>query len=297
MAQQWEVAQASASGSTPSLESFVQLVMPAPPVDLSELSTGLGAPPAPLIETRSLVDSPDDAFVSHSPVRVGNLSPDISTRLQEFIDTIQEQLGSVGDGVSEDAPFARYGVARREAGSEISVWVEARDADMSAYYLPRIDLVRDPSLRWRTPHLGSVQPEKFFAGPVRIIAYFDAVDGTLRGCYPWLSSQSVAEAEEHFARRIRSGDSADASWIGDEVMDQLFREVCHRGEVERNDAPLEKKYEWLDSLGKASIVSVGVDTVGRRLYSIQFAEVPVLRCAVALSGETNGTIDVRATLL
>ena len=295
MSQKWEVAQPSSSGSIPSLDSFVQLVMPSPSVDLREAASKDDALHTVPSDSVRIVDSPDDAFASCRPLRVRFIPDALVLPISDLIDIFRGHVEPTPGEVSTSAPLIRYGIARRRDDTDIAVWIEARDPETGAYYLPRKELVRDPSLRWGSLELEEVQAERFFEGPVRLLVTLNARDGTLGEVSPWVSSVAVAEAEEHFTRAIRTGDHVESSWVASEVFEQLSRQMPADYAGERSELPADMREQRLGGLGPGTIRSVSLDTAGHRVYTIDFNAKYRFTCIVLIEGDTEGALHIRAT--
>jgi hypothetical protein len=244
----------------------------------------------------SLVDSPDDAFVSIYPGRVQRLGSVIARHVDDIIDGIREQIVPLNGPNVADNLAVRWGFARRDEEGGCAVWIEARDVDSGAYYLPRKELVEDLSVRWRTSLFDDVQAERFFDGPVRLVVSFDTVDGSEPRYAPWFSSSSVGEAEEHFVKSVRAVDDRESSWIASEVVEQLFQKARGRSADELVDSWHDEKAEWVQALRGGTIAALSVDTAGRRVYVIEFAQTNGFGCEVVLGDNQNGSIEIRATL-
>lgn len=296
MTQKWEVAQPSASGAIPSLDSFVNVVMPPAHGERNEASTHMLTQAPEALETTTLTDSPDDAFASSYPLKISRIPAVVSEYLDELVAQMSESLESSLYDSAGGTPVVRYGVARREGESVCAVWVEARESESGAYLLPHIQALREPSLRWRSPHLDHAHGEKFFDGPVRLIALYDEGEESRFRYLPWFSSASVGEAEEHFVRRIRAG-SGEPSWIASEAGGQLYKQRGDRKLIGMSDVGSDERAEWEEALGAGTITSLSVDTAGRRVYEIDYPQHHEFQCVVRIGADAYGTIEVRASWL
>jgi hypothetical protein len=206
-------------------EAFSILVMPSPAAGVgrgfSICSHEVSPEAMPdFVPTSSVCDSLDDRMAAVSGVAPVFGSPTLSQHLLDVAGRLLSSLsGSSAPLSSEyealDTPelHAITGSPRKLSDQEALVWCEYYRDGTGDYLLPDLSQAFDPMFALTHADRGPLSPERFSAGPVRLLVVWNQFDDEISRVSALISEECVEEAIRNFLAALKEPMTESSSCI------------------------------------------------------------------------------------